>query len=102
MENDDLDSLAVKLEAARNRNTDVSDSSKKPQQGGFKAFAIGTRVASDVIAAVLVGAAIGWGLDALFGTKPIFFAVFILFGIAAGIISSYRLLTRKSDPDAKD
>lgn len=102
MGNDDLDNLATKLNAARARNSEGGDPAKTSRQGGFKAFAIGTRVASDVIAAVLVGAGIGWGLDALLGTKPILFAIFILFGIAAGIISSYRLLTRKNTPDAQE
>jgi ATP synthase protein I len=38
----------------------------------------------------MVGAAMGWGLDALFGTLPVFLIVFILLGFAAGIRTVMR------------
>lgn len=43
------------------------------------------RFATELFAASIVGAAIGWGLDRLFHTRFIFTIVLFLFGAAAGI-----------------
>ena len=39
---------------------------------------------------MLVGAAIGWGLDWLFGTRPILTIVFFIAGAGAGIVNVNR------------
>jgi len=38
-----------------------------------------------------VGAAIGWGLDRLLGTRPILLVVFVLLGGAAGVLNVWRI-----------
>jgi ATP synthase protein I len=43
------------------------------------------RMVTELVAGMLLGLGIGWGLDALFGTRPIFLVVFALFGFAAGV-----------------
>jgi ATP synthase protein I len=48
------------------------------------------RMAADFVAGILVGAAIGWGVDQLFGTWPWGLAVFLLLGFAAGILNVLR------------
>jgi ATP synthase protein I len=48
------------------------------------------RLGADFVAGVVVGAAIGWGFDALLGTSPWGLIVFLLFGFAAGIFSLLR------------
>ncbi|HET6378395.1 MAG TPA: AtpZ/AtpI family protein [Methylocella sp.] len=53
------------------------------------------RVLSEFVAAVVVGAAIGWGIDRLSGTTPWFLIVFLLFGAAAGFWNVYRIATEK-------
>jgi ATP synthase protein I len=56
---------------------------------------IAFRFATELVAALLVGGAMGWGLDWLFGyfgihTKPVFLIVFFLLGAAAGILGVMR------------
>ena len=43
------------------------------------------RMVIELVTGMLLGLAIGYGLDALFGTLPIFLVIFALFGFAAGI-----------------
>jgi ATP synthase protein I len=58
---------------------------------GLKGIAAGLRVMSEMVAGVLVGAAIGYGIDSYFGTKPWFLLAFLLLGTAAGFRNVYRL-----------
>lgn len=46
---------------------------------------IGWRMVTELVAGLGIGLAIGLGLDAVFGTQPVFMVVFIFFGLAAGI-----------------
>jgi len=48
------------------------------------------RMTLELVVGGIVGAAIGWGLDELFGTLPLFLIVFILLGFAAGIRTVMR------------
>ena len=57
---------------------------KKPG-GKYSAAGFGWRMTIDLVVGVMVGAAIGWGLDALFGSVPLFLIVMTLFGFAAGV-----------------
>ena len=59
--------------------------------GGLSPWGIGLRVGIELVAALVVAVAIGYGLDRLFGTKPILTAVFVLLGGAAGVLNVWRL-----------
>lgn len=59
------------------------------------------RVTSEFVAAVLVGTAIGWGIDRVAGTSPIFLIVFLLMGAAAGFWNVYRIGTEKPSQNTK-
>ncbi len=48
------------------------------------------RMASEFIAAIIVAAALGLGLDRLFGTGPVFMIVLLLLGFAAGVLNVAR------------
>lgn len=53
-------------------------------------MSIAFRFATELVAALLVGGALGWAIDWAFGyfgihTKPVFLLVFFLLGAAAGI-----------------
>lgn len=54
----------------------------------------GFRMVADFIAAIIVGGLIGYGLDFVFGTKPVMLLIFILLGFAAGIASLMRTYKR--------
>ena len=82
--------LHQKEAAARREQRDMETS---------RASRIGFRIAADLLSAVLVGAAIGYLADQVFGTKPWFLAVFLFFGGAAGILNVYRLAKREENQE---
>ncbi|UYV37689.1 AtpZ/AtpI family protein [Rhodobacteraceae bacterium D3-12] len=45
----------------------------------------GWRMVIEMVAGVLIGFGMGYGLDSLFGTLPIFLVVFTLLGFIAGV-----------------
>jgi ATP synthase protein I len=57
-----------------------------PRQG----YGLAMRLGADFVAGVVVGAAIGWGIDRLFGTTPWGLIVFLMLGFAAGVLSVMR------------
>jgi ATP synthase protein I len=57
---------------------------------GAAGFARGFRLSTELVAGVLVGAAIGWALDRLIGTSPLGLIVFLLLGFAAGVVNVIR------------
>ena len=59
--------------------------------GGMSPWGIGLRVGVELVSALVVAVAIGYGLDYLLGTRPILTAVFVLLGGAAGILNVWRL-----------
>jgi len=52
--------------------------------------AMAMRLASDFVAGVIVGAALGWGFDQLFDTSPWGLVVFVLLGFSAGLVTVMR------------
>ena len=53
-------------------------------------MAIGLRLSSELVAGVVVGAAIGWGFDRLLSTSPFGLIVFLLLGFTAGVVNVVR------------
>lgn len=62
---------------------------KRPESGHDQAN-LGIRILTEMIAAILVGALLGYWLDTLFGSKPVMFLIFTFIGIATGLINSFR------------
>jgi ATP synthase protein I len=54
-------------------------------------WSIGLRVGVELVAALMVGVGIGWLLDRWLHTAPVFLAIFVLLGGAAGIRNVYRV-----------
>ena len=50
----------------------------------------GWRMVTELVAGLLIGFCIGYGLDSLFGTVPIFLVLFVLLGFAAGVKTMLR------------
>ena len=91
-EPDNLHELGERLDEAQKRNA-VRATRPPPTQMG-----IASRFATELVAALLVGGALGWGLDWLFGffgihTRPLFIVVFFVLGAAAGIRNVMRAAT---------
>jgi ATP synthase protein I len=45
----------------------------------------GWRMVTELVSGLLIGVGLGYGLDVLFGTLPVFLVVFTLLGFAAGV-----------------
>jgi len=87
----DLDDFGQKLKKAReseeSRRLWKSNVNKAPNSALGLAF----RVSVELVTAVAVGFAIGWGIDQLLGTSPWLMAVFIVLGFVAGVMNVYRM-----------
>ena len=88
-EPESLRELGERLDDVQRRNA-KRDTRPPPGQMG-----IASRFATELGAALLVGGALGWGLDWLCGhfgihTRPLFIVVFFVLGAAAGIRNVMR------------
>jgi len=59
-----------------------------------RAMAYGMRMAAELVAAVIVGGAIGWGLDWMLGSRPWLFLLFFLLGFTTGVVNVIRTYER--------
>ena len=60
------------------------------EETGKPGYAMAMRLGADFVAGVVVGAALGWGIDRLFGSAPWGMIVFLLLGFAAGVLTVLR------------
>jgi ATP synthase protein I len=92
--------LSARLGNLNHRLSEIRDSRKiRTDQPGTEggdgaarasAMARGFRLSSELIAGVVVGAAIGWGIDHLLPTSPWGLIVFVLLGFIAGVVNVVR------------
>jgi len=94
-----LDSLSRSLDAEQREH----EAAAAPRRTDTRGFSLGIRLASEFVAAIVVGAAIGWGLDKLAGTTPWGMIGFLLLGFAAGVLnvmrSAEKMATIETKPD---
>jgi ATP synthase protein I len=92
-----LSRLNDALRAKEERRRAQSTPQKLPSGGAFgRAFSAGINVFSEFVAAIIVGAVIGWQADAWLGTKPWLLVLFLGLGTAAGFWNIYRLAARNA------
>jgi ATP synthase protein I len=85
-----LDHRLSAIEGSRKVRTDQSGNEQDAAQAKASAMAMGLRLSSELVAGVLVGAALGWGFDRLLSTSPWGLIVFLLLGFTAGVINVMR------------
>ena len=85
-------SFEERLRAARAKQAADTPPSSRETAGTTGAMGIGVRVGVELVSALAVGVAIGWGLDWWLGTKPWLLALFVLLGGGAGIANVWRLM----------
>jgi len=56
----------------------------------YSAAQMGWRMVTELVVGMLMGLGIGYGLDKLFGTLPIFLIIFSILGFAAGVRTMMR------------
>jgi ATP synthase protein I len=69
---------------------DASAQSDQDAEMRGRGMAYGMRMAAELVAAVIVGGAIGYGLDRWLGSTPWLFLLFFVLGFAAGVLNVVR------------
>ncbi|MCA8898652.1 MAG: AtpZ/AtpI family protein [Brucellaceae bacterium] len=88
---EDLDRRKAGLEAAlAARRSSRRIEGNGAQSGGMAGFGNALRLSSEFIAAIVVGAGLGWFIDRLAGTSPLGLIVFLLLGFCAGVLNVLR------------
>src|ERR1700760_1929152 len=90
-------SFEERLRAARGRQglDAPAQTGNEPGSASFSPWGIGLRVGVELVSALVVGVGIGYVLDRWLGTRPIFLAIFVLLGGAAGVLNVWRLFAPK-------
>ena len=98
---DRLRALEARLDQAKGKPEVKQTETAK----GFSQGEVAWRMVIELATGILLGSAIGYGIDALAGTLPIFLIIFSLFGFAAGIktmLGTAKELGRKAEKAARD
>ncbi len=90
-----LDRLAGDLKSARPKPAPSSAPLSPADRSAGSAWSLGMKASSEFVAAVVVGSAIGWGLDYFLHTRPALTIVFFLLGVAAGVWNVIRATSPK-------
>ncbi len=87
-----LDRLSRDLEHGKR----ASAEGRRPSKSDSAGYALAFRLASEFVAGVIVGAAVGWGLDTVAGTSPWGLIGFLLLGFCAGVVNVVRASSNMS------
>lgn len=90
-------SFTARLGAARKRQGLDPKPAVPGKSDEMSPWGLGARVGVEMVSALVVAVAIGWGLDRWFGTTPIMIGVFVVLGGAAGVLNVWRLVAPKTD-----
>ena len=90
--------LAQRIARAQRDHQPGADASGGQRGGNLTGWGRGARLGTEFIAAVLVGAGLGYGFDLFFGTSPWLMLVMLLMGFGAGVLNVVRAA---SDMNAK-
>jgi ATP synthase protein I len=85
-----LDHRLSEIRGSRKIGTDQPGAEGGNGAARASAMARGFRLSSELIAGVVVGALIGWGIDRLLSTSPFGLIMFVLVGFVAGVLNVIR------------
>ena len=81
----------------QDRSSEIRDTDRDRASANSSGFARGMRLSTELVAGVIVGAALGWAIDRLLGTSPWGLSVGLLLGFAGGVASLVRSAGRDTD-----
>jgi len=87
------DSFSERLKNLENRIKSVEKTREEPERERRSEYTQGSlawRMVTELVAGMVLGLGIGFGLDSLFGTRPVFLVLFALLGFAAGVRTMMR------------
>ena len=87
--NNDLSKRIEEALSIKGKKTKKETSSNQSLVSAF------SRVATELLSGLVIGAAVGWTIDRWLNTSPWFLIVFFLLGGAAGILNLWRIVTGK-------
>ena len=82
-DSDRLKALEARIDRIKGKPVGAKTNTVK----GFSQGEVAWRMIIELVTGMLLGMGIGYGLDAAFGTLPLFLVIFSLIGFAAGIRS---------------
>ncbi len=97
---DDYDERRTKLR----KQLDAHEASERAERAREEksartSYTVAFRLSTEFVSAIVVGLAIGWGLDWVAGTLPLFMVVFLMLGFAAGVLNVLRSAGLIQTPD---
>ena len=81
--------LEARIARARGQRA-AEAATEQTRQGDMSGMSRGLRLASEFVAAILVGAGLGWIIDSFLPTRPWATVVLLLLGFAAGVLNVVR------------
>ncbi len=99
---DRLEKLKTKLDGHDEAKAKWANNPDNPENKHARAgIGQALRLSSEFIAGVVVGAAIGYGVDALFGTSPWGLIIFLLLGFGAAVLNVMRAAGMVSESEMR-
>ena len=99
-----LDTLKGKLEHRAAEKRQHAKAAASPTGGGLggSGMTLGLQAGGEFVAAIILGGAIGWGLDWLLGSKPWLLIGFFLLGAVAGVRNVIRVTSPKGRDEVRN
>lgn len=92
-----LRALEARLSKAKGAARETPRAGKDFSQGE-----VAWRMVIELVSGLVIGLSIGFGLDYVFGTRPIFLVIFVLLGFIAGIKTMMGTARDMAEKQAKD
>lgn len=87
-----LNEIEARLHALKRDTPETTVPDSKDSASIGRLMWLAFNIVSDLIAGVICGFGIGYGLDKWLNTRPVFIAVFLILGCAAGVLNVVRFL----------
>jgi ATP synthase protein I len=91
--------LEARIARARGQST-VAAVTEQSREGSMAGMSRGLRLASEFVAAIIVGAGLGWIIDSFLPTRPWATVILLLLGFAAGVLNVVRATKQMNDATA--